>query len=219
MGVRKTDPRVVRTRAAVTSAARALFLDRGYAGTTMDDIAAHAGITKRTLYNNYEDKEQLFMEIVSEATTFAETFARDLPGMLGEASSAVELRASLQEFALCLARAIVRDEVISLRRLLVGEARTFPSLGRHYFKRAPTQVIVSLSREFSRLRDIGLLLIEDERRAAMQFAYLVVGAPLDQAMLTGKIPPDEEVRACAHEGVVTFLSRYQNSTIQKSTRR
>lgn len=219
MGSRKTDPRVVRTRAAVMSAARVLFLARGYAGTTMDDIAEHAGITKRTLYNNYADKEQLFMEIVSDATTFAETFARDLPTMLGAASRAVDLRAGLQEFALRLARAIVRDEVISLRRLLVGEARTFPSLGRHYFKRAPAQVITSLASEFARLRDIGLLVMEDERRAAMQFAYLVVGAPLDQAMLTGKIPPDEEVRSCALEGVATFLARYENTTKAKPERR
>src|SRR5262245_32129671 len=65
-GPRADDPRVVRTRTAVLEAARTLFLRQGYAGTTMEDIAALAGITKRTMYNNYASKEALFSQIVED---------------------------------------------------------------------------------------------------------------------------------------------------------
>src|SRR5690349_4791847 len=75
---RADDPRVMRTRAAVVEAARELFLRKGYASTTMEEIAAAAGLTKRTLYNNYPDKETLFRQIVTETLAFAETFARGL---------------------------------------------------------------------------------------------------------------------------------------------
>src|SRR4051812_12430562 len=54
---RQNDPRVRRTRGAALAAARTLFLRDGYGGTTMEDVAAEAGLTKRTLYNNYRDKD------------------------------------------------------------------------------------------------------------------------------------------------------------------
>src|SRR5688500_7832035 len=75
---RAEDPRVVRTRAAVVDAARALFLQQGYAGTTMEQIAARAGLTKRTVYNNYGDKDALFTQIVADVLSYAETFTRRL---------------------------------------------------------------------------------------------------------------------------------------------
>src|SRR5215470_16923288 len=75
---RPDDPRVVRSRAAVVDAARTLFLRKGYAGTTMDEIAAAAGLTKRTVYNNYGGKEALFTQIVADVLAYAEAFARGL---------------------------------------------------------------------------------------------------------------------------------------------
>ena len=80
---RPDDPRVVRTQAAVVAAARTLFLRQGYAGTTMAEIAALAGLTKRTVYNNYADKDALFTQIVGEVMAYAETFARGLREELG----------------------------------------------------------------------------------------------------------------------------------------
>src|SRR5678815_821106 len=77
-GPRANDPRVVRSRAAVVDAARTLFLRKGYAGTTMEEIAAQAGLTKRTVYNNYGDKEALFREVVADVLAYAEAFARGL---------------------------------------------------------------------------------------------------------------------------------------------
>jgi TetR/AcrR family transcriptional regulator, mexJK operon transcriptional repressor len=54
------DPRVIRSRAAILSAATTLFLRDGYVATTMDDIAETAGVSKRTVYNNFVDKDALF---------------------------------------------------------------------------------------------------------------------------------------------------------------
>lgn len=47
--------------------------------------------------------------------------------------------------------------------------------------------------------------------AAAQFAYLVVGEPLDRAMLVGTLMPREQVIAYTREGVLTFLARYQRA--------
>jgi TetR/AcrR family transcriptional regulator, mexJK operon transcriptional repressor len=205
---RPDDPRVVRTRAAVVDAARTLFLRQGYAGTTMEDIAALAGLTKRTLYNNYPDKTALFVQIAADAIAYAERFAYGLHDEFTVGITAGNLRTTLHDLGEKLALGIARPEVFALRRLLIGEAREFAALGREYFDRAPGSVIEALAAGFAHLAERGLLRLADARCAAAQFAYLVAGELLDRGVLVGTIPPRQQVVACAREGVETFLARY-----------
>lgn len=207
-GPNADDPRVARTRAAVLDAARTLFLRRGYDGTTMEEIAALAGRTKRTVYNNFTDKEALFTEIVEDVIGYAEAFARTLPEELADGITAANLRSSLHDLGRRLALAILRPEVVALRRLLIGEARAFPELVEEYYDRAPGQVVDALAAELGDLGRDGLLDVPDPRRAAAQLAYLVAGEPLDRAILVGTIPPEDELIDGAREGVETFLARY-----------
>ena len=207
-GPRADDPRVVRSRAAVVEAARELFLRKGYAGTTMEEIAALAGLTKRTLYNNYADKSALFTGIVTDVMAIAETFARGLHEEFTVGVTSANLHSTLDDLGRRLALRVMSPEVVALRRLLIGEAREFPALGAKYFDRAPGQVLEVLAAGFAHLGKIGLLRVADARLAAAQFAYLVVGEPLDRAMLAGTVPPREYVIARAREGVQTFLARY-----------
>jgi TetR/AcrR family transcriptional repressor of mexJK operon len=174
----------------------------------MEQIAAEAGLTKRTVYNNYPDKDALFTQIVGDAVAFAEAFARGLHEEFTVGITASNLRAELHDLGRRLALGIVRPEVIALRRLLIGEARAFPALSREYFDRAPGQVIEALASGFEHLGRAGLLRVSDGRWAAAQFAYLVAGEPLDRAIVVGTVPPKDHVTDCAHEGVETFLARY-----------
>src|SRR5690606_26441798 len=103
------DPRVARSRAAVIEAARTLFLRNGYAGTTMEEIAAAAGRTKRTVYNNFADKDALFTEIVVEVTGYAESFAGELRGEFA-GIGASNLGSSLHALGARLALVILRPE-------------------------------------------------------------------------------------------------------------
>lgn len=205
--VSSEDPRVVRSRAAAIDAARTLFLRHGYMGTTMDDIASTAGLSKRTIYNIYADKAALFTEMVDEVIAYAEQFARGLSDELAE-RTAKNLASGLHDVGRKLALAILRPDVIALRRLLIGESRAFPELAERYFDRAPGLILRTLASHFGRLSDDGLLTIEDGRRAAEHFAYLVAGAPLDRALLVGTIPSKQRLIACARDGVEAFLVRY-----------
>src|SRR5436190_12054927 len=126
-GPRADDPRVVRTRAAVLGAARTLFLGKGYGGTTMEEIAALAGVTKRTLYNNYADKDALFTQILADVIAYVAEYARGLRDELTVGVTASNLAAKLDDLGRRLAHAIVRPEVAALRRLLIAESREFPA--------------------------------------------------------------------------------------------
>ena len=64
----KAENRSGNKRLAILEAARRLFLDQGYDGTSMDDVATEAGVSKPTVYRYFADKEQLFTEIVGNTT-------------------------------------------------------------------------------------------------------------------------------------------------------
>src|SRR2546426_11426938 len=57
-------PKDLEKRAAILEAAKCLFLSGGYEGTSMDAVAAEAGVSKLTVYNHFSDKETLFAEAV-----------------------------------------------------------------------------------------------------------------------------------------------------------
>ena len=57
--------RSARKRRAILDAATSVFLRSGYLGTSMDEIAALAGVSKQTIYKHFADKERLFSEIVT----------------------------------------------------------------------------------------------------------------------------------------------------------
>lgn len=198
----------MRTRAAVTRAATRLFLEHGYEGTTMEEIAAAAGLTKRTVYNNYADKRELFTEIVTDVMEYAEAILRELPAAFAADVTAGTLRDTLHEIARRVAVAAAREHVVALRRLLIGVSREFPELAREYYARAPGGVVAAFEAAFERLTRAGLLRAPDAAKAAEQFGYMIVGPALDRAMFTGELPSEDALAAAARDAVEVFLARY-----------
>ena len=54
------------TRRALLASARALFGEKGYAATSVDEVVRDAGVTKGALYHHFKDKDQLFRAVVEE---------------------------------------------------------------------------------------------------------------------------------------------------------
>ena len=91
--------RSARKRQAIVEAATALFLEHGYQGTSMDDIAAMAAVSKQTVYKNFADKQQLFSDIVLGAAARADAFIAALPRVLADTDDlAAGLRALARQY-------------------------------------------------------------------------------------------------------------------------
>jgi TetR/AcrR family transcriptional repressor of mexJK operon len=204
---RAQDPRTRRTRAAIVEAATTLFLQHGYQGTSTDDIAGLAAVSKRTVYSNFGDKERLFTEIILGITVTAEQLADELTAELVHAE---DVPAALHDVARRLLQAVTRPMVLQLRRLLIAEAERFPDLARDYYRNAPGRVLSSLVTALGSLAERGALVVPDPQRAAEHFAFLVLGATLDRAMFEGEqsVPSNPELQRTADDATRAFLAAY-----------
>ncbi|ACQ80560.1 transcriptional regulator, TetR family [Beutenbergia cavernae DSM 12333] len=200
------DPRVVRTRFAIVAAGTDLFLERGYVGTSLDEVAARAGVAKRSVYNNYADKEELFRAVVLTATGTTSAFVAEIVSALEEPD---DLEEAMRDLARRQLRAATSTRLVRLRRLLIGEVSRFPDLAREYAERVPGRVVAALAAAFEQLTAAGRLRVEDPERAAEHFAFLVLGSSLDRALLgDARELDDAEVAAIADSGVTAFLAAY-----------
>src|SRR4051794_37109139 len=82
-----------RKRAAILAAATGVFLEKGYLGTSMDEIAAVAAVSKQTVYKHFADKERLFSEIVTNTVNEAgDTVHAEVHGLAESTSIERDLR-------------------------------------------------------------------------------------------------------------------------------
>ena len=191
----------------ITEAATELFLRNGYLGTSMDEIATLAGVSKQTVYTHFADKERLFTELVRGNTGPADEFVEVMTGLL-DASDDVER--DLHDLGRRYARSVIEPRVLQLRRLVIGEAGRFPELARTYYERIPERVVASLAGCLGRLAERGLLRLEDPLLAARHLVALILWAPLDRGMFVadGGVLAAAELDRLADAGVDVFLAAY-----------
>jgi AcrR family transcriptional regulator len=196
-----------RKRRAILDAATEVFLRSGYLGTNMDEIAALSGVSKQTVYKHFTSKEALFIEIVTSMTNQAGDLVHD---GAPELEDAAELADYLRDYALRQLTIVLTPRIMQLRRLVIGEVSRFPELAKVLYERGPMRALHMLAAIFERLAARGLLTIDDPMVAASHFNWLIMAAPLNQAMLLGDkaIPRQAELRRHAAEGVRVFLAAY-----------
>lgn len=192
----------------IMEAATTLFLRNGYAGTSMDDIAKLAGVSKQTVYTHFADKEKLFSDLVLRNTERVDAFVDVVHGLLTEDD---RLEGNLVELARRYVELVIQPRVLQLRRLVIAESSRFPELARLYYESVPNRVLDALTTHFHALAERGTLKIKDARLAANHFVGLILWMPLDRAMFLGEIqaPPATVLVRLADEGVRVFLLAYR----------
>ncbi|MFB9947363.1 TetR/AcrR family transcriptional regulator [Rhizobium puerariae] len=123
----KRDPQ--QRRAEILAAAFALFAERGFAATRMEDVAARAGIAKGTVYLHFPDKERLFTELASGV-------ASPILGEIEELArnEATPPRAALSMFYALFRRDVLETERRHLLRLILAEGPIFPGVAEFYHR-------------------------------------------------------------------------------------
>jgi TetR/AcrR family transcriptional repressor of mexJK operon len=204
------ETRSARKRAAILEAATTLFLRNGYRGTSMDEIAALAAVSKQTVYKHFADKARLFSEI---AIRTVEEVAEPVHDEVLKLEDSGSVEADLHRLARKLLRMVIQPRILQLRRLVIGEASRFPELGRTFLEQGPGRTIAALAIVFERLAERGVLELDDPQLAAAHFNWLVMSIPLNRAMLLGEDEPpaSAELNRYADAGVSAFLAAYTRS--------
>lgn len=188
----------------ILDAALKVFSEMGYSGTTMDAVAAEAGLTKPTLYSYFPSKESLFQAMMlGKRDRMLDVFEHPSPeGMVQD----------LHTFAWDYADTVMRPDMLSLARLIIGEVQRFPEIGRAYQASGPDHLLRGIMRYLSARRDEGRLTFEDPELAAQDLWGLILSAPRTQALYMPDSPPDRAMLArYIDNGLRVFLRAYSTA--------
>jgi TetR/AcrR family transcriptional repressor of mexJK operon len=201
----------------IVEAATATFLAKGYAGTSMDDIAAGAAVSKQTVYKHFSDKEQLFTAVVLATTDQVNGVVRMVADALEDTA---DVRHGVTELARSLLTALMRPELLRLRRLVIATADQFPEIGTAWYEQGFGRVLAALAERFDHLSRRGFLQIDDALLAAHHFVGLLLWIPVNRAMFTGDHDMGKaDLESYADAAVRTFLRAYGVAPVSSGPKR
>ncbi len=180
-----TGARMEAKREAILEGAKQVFLKCGFAGTSMDAVAAKAGASKMTVYRHFGSKEALFAGVIGE-------LCQQIVGDEFDEVLARPPEVALRAFAEKMVAIVFAAETLELHRIVIAESRRFPKLGRMFYESGPKICIDVLAKYLAPHRKS--LKIADPRRCAEEFLELLRGyAHLRVILGLEKTPSRREV--------------------------
>ncbi len=194
-------------RDAIVAAATELFLDHGFGDVSMDTIAAKAEVSKRTVYNHFENKEQLFEGIMSDACA-CQAF---LGGQFEEDTSVPvdPPEQVLTQLGLAFLGVLGSSEGVALHRLVMAEGSKFPELGKTFYEFGPERLSRKLGEYLEDQTVKGVLRVENFREAASQYLAMLT-MPIMMELTIGVRGPvsEKEIGEIVDASVSTFLRAF-----------
>ena len=183
-------------RHALVAAAERVFLKRGYHAATMDDIAAAAGMSKRTLYQLVKSKEQLFLMLLD----------RHRPQVSVTVDHSGPPAAMLFEIMAPWARQLLAPPNVSLLRLIIADYQRGRTLAR-LLDRSSAQLCKDLLADYlGELTSMGKLALADAAEAAQMLYGMAIGN-IHFGMLIGRrgAPSRDEIEGRLRRAIDIFL--------------
>lgn len=191
-----------RKRAAILDAAVAEFRQSGYEATSMDRIAASAGVSKRTVYNHFPSKEALFAQILKQL------WERSVDGLDLAYRSDRPLRAQLLELVKQKLRLLHDDNFVDLARVAIAAAIHSPERAQDMVARMGDRE-EGLTLWIRAAAADGRLKTKDPLFASMQLQGLVKGFAFWPQITLGQPPlTAAQQQQVAESAVDMFLAYY-----------
>ncbi len=195
MGSIRLTPRSRAKRDQIQTAARRLFLERGFAGTTVDAISQEAGVSKATVYGHYPGKEELLVGVLEELIGEGPTGWP--PSGQTPIGGQEELREALFVVARSMVSTLMRPENLALMRIIIAETPRFPQLGELFRRAVPARGIEGVSQVLVRANEGGAAEVAeaDLDMAARMFGGTLLTYVMIDGLLVGdgpRLPPGDE---------------------------
>jgi len=160
----------------VDTAAR-LFIQQGYAATSIEQIAAAAGSGKQTIYRRFVSKEALFIEVIDRRgqrlTQMAEA-AR---------ATGASPRDALRGIARLMLDFMLDPEMIGLLRVLIAETPRFPEAVSAVHENCAKPIQDLVHRTLRDARAAGQIRFADVQQTQMQMIGMVTGGPVQKTLI------------------------------------
>jgi AcrR family transcriptional regulator len=190
-------------RRQILDGASKVFMDLGFDGASMGEIARAAGVSKGTLYVYFADKSRLFEAIVEEETTEQSKLAfnfdikRDVP-------------ATLREFGLAYIQLLCRPGGGSAIRTVMAIAERMPEVGRRFYEDVLAKNIDSFAGYLQVHVKTRELAIDDVELAASQFMLMCQASLFLPLVFQAAPPPSvERMTEVVESATRMFLAAYQ----------
>jgi TetR/AcrR family transcriptional regulator of autoinduction and epiphytic fitness len=192
------------SREAIAEAAERLFLERGFGSVSMDELAEAAGLSRRTLYNQFASKEEIFREMLLRVS-----------GQLEDAfPPGVETQGDVEDVLRQVARMILElhknPEFLGFLRMVVADSRQFPWIAEEFAAVMEPQT-ERLVRYLAHLTAMGILDCRNPMLAAHQFMGMLNELSL-WPWMTGRerLPvPEGDI---VEETIRMFLQHYRRGS-------
>ncbi|MGH8595055.1 MAG: TetR/AcrR family transcriptional regulator [Gammaproteobacteria bacterium] len=196
-------PKDLDKRAAILKAAKIRFLKKGLIGTSMEAIAADAGVSKLTLYSHFRNKDELFRQTVT-------TKCREhTPDALFDIHDGAPLRERLLRIGQGFVDLINSADATNLYRMMAAQGGRVNKLGRLFWEAGPERTMHEFSRLLAAAAAAGELEIGEPRRAAAHFFILLKGEAHLKHLVGAGAPPTPTARQRHVRDVVeVFLRAY-----------
>jgi len=193
----------------ILEGARSAFQELGFEGTSVDEIARRAGVSKPTLYSYFGDKQALF----------AASFANECRGQADSAFAGLDfsdeacVETALRKIARGITAFVLSPSAMSMFRSAVAESARFPDLGRTYFETGE-MTKARLIEVFRQAMEAGVLKIDDLDLAAHQFIVLCKADAFHKRLFlqagdhAGE-PSEAEINRVADAAVRLFFDGYR----------
>lgn len=177
-------------------AAEQLFGSSGYAAVSVADIAQRCEMSKKTIYEQFASKEELFKALVADAEAFPLSTDLDDPN---------DPAKTLISTLVALARFVLSERHITVSRLVIAESGQIPEMAQHYYDQGMLRGKKMVVTQLKRLTKQGLLRVDDiDATADMLFGASIGFFLLISVSLRTK-PNMKEVETRIRMAVERFL--------------
>ncbi|QDH69095.1 TetR/AcrR family transcriptional regulator [Marilutibacter alkalisoli] len=189
-------------RAAILEAAKRIFTQQGFDGTSMDKVATEAGVSKLTVYSHFGDKEGLFSAVVRAHCE------QQMPSSMFEKRPDMPLRERLMEIAQAFYTMISSPEAVAGHRMMCSPQMAETPMIQLFWESGPMRVQGDFAHLLERRIETGELRIADVERAASQFFTLLKGEHHARLVFGCAGPPLGSVEEHLSASVDMFLAAY-----------
>jgi TetR/AcrR family transcriptional repressor of mexJK operon len=204
--LRSGRPKDSAKRAAIIAAAKSLFARQPFELVTMEAVAAHAAVSKMTVYSHFHDKETLFETIVRAN-------ADEMISALSAPECSNDLRERLIAVGLSFLCVILGSDVCAMAHTLPATLRGNKPLAVRFYAAGPGRVRAALAAIIAAAAGRGELDVDEADRAADDLVSLWEGnLPAKIAFGLAEPTSPEEITRRARRGTEVFLRAYRSGT-------